>query len=85
MNYWDSYDYPEGDPKVRITFGAQQSGSPIVAWLGIYGKTVVPPKVNVEAEYSIYTTDKAEARRIMNAYADDFIRERNLGSVVVNP
>ncbi|EKT4561850.1 hypothetical protein QEM42_003044 [Pseudomonas putida] len=85
MNYWDSYDYPEGDPKVRITFGAQHAGTPVVAWLGLYGKTVVPPKVNVEAEYSIHTTDEAEARRIMNAHADDFIRERNIGSVVGKP
>ncbi|MDF2797129.1 MAG: hypothetical protein K0S85_4882, partial [Pseudomonas orientalis] len=26
MAHWDSYGYPEGDPKVWITFGTQRDG-----------------------------------------------------------
>lgn len=85
MNYWDSYDYPEHDPKVRIIFGSQRTGAPVVAWLGLYGKTVVPPKVNVEAEYSLDCSDELQARAVMNAHADQFIKERNLQSVLLNP
>ncbi|MET0950219.1 MAG: hypothetical protein ABWY17_17215 [Pseudomonas sp.] len=85
MKYWDSYDYPEGDPKVRIIFGPQQHGAPVIAWLGLYGKTVVPPKVNVEAEYSLSCTDEDEARKEMNARAEEFIKEQKLVSVLLNP
>jgi hypothetical protein len=34
MAYWDSYGYPENDPKVWITFGSQKDGPPQVAFLG---------------------------------------------------
>lgn len=85
MKYWDSYGYPEGDPKVRIIFGPQQHGAPVVAWLGLYGKTVVPPKVNVEAQFSLSCTDEDEAREVMNAHAEDFIKLNKLGSVLLNP
>lgn len=35
MAYWDSYGYPENDPKVWITFGPQKDGPPQVAFLGL--------------------------------------------------
>jgi hypothetical protein len=66
-------------------FGSQRTGAPVVAWLGLYGKTVVPPKVNVEAEYSLDCSDELQARVVMNAHADQFIKERNLQSVLLNP
>jgi hypothetical protein len=34
MAYWDSYGYPESDPKVWIMFGPQKDGPPQVAFLG---------------------------------------------------
>ena len=34
MASWDSYGYPENDPKVWITFGPQKDGPPQVAFLG---------------------------------------------------
>lgn len=34
MANWDSYGYPEDNPKVWITFGTQNGGPPSVAFLG---------------------------------------------------
>ena len=85
MRHWDSYNYPEDDPKVKIIFGPQQHGAPVIAWIGLYGTTVIPPKVNVKEQFSLRCTDEAEARKVMNAHADEFIKQNKLVSVLLNP
>lgn len=85
MKYWDSYEYPEGDPKVRVVFGPQSKGAPVIAWIGRYGATFVPPDAGVEAEFSLDCDNEDEARKVMNAHADKFIRDHDLKSVPFKP
>ena len=48
MAYWESYEYPEDAPKVKISFGPQRVGPPTIAWIGRLDKAVEPPRVGIE-------------------------------------
>jgi len=78
MAYWESYEYPEDAPKVKISFGPQRVGPPTIAWIGRLDKAVEPPRVGIEEEFSGPWNDEEHARQQMNAHADAFIARKKL-------
>lgn len=78
MAYWDSYDYPEHEPKVKISFGPQRDRPPTIAWIGRLDHDIQPPRVGVEEEFAGPWDDEEHAREQMNAHADAFIDRKKL-------
>lgn len=84
MEHWDSYDYPEENPIVRIFFDGKEKGRPVTAWICKFGRTAIPPRVGVEETHSVDSDDEVQAKIIMNAHADKLIKRDKLKSVLMD-
>jgi hypothetical protein len=76
MASWDSYGYPENDPKVWITFGPQKDGPPQVAFLG----PIRPPEGAVEyyQEVAGRWSDEIVAHEELDKIAQALIEQKGL-------
>lgn len=83
MEYWNSYDYPENKPIVRIFFDRKEKGRPVTAWICKFGRTAIPPRVGVEEAHSVDSDNEEKAKSIMNAYAEKLIERDKLKSVLL--
>ncbi|MGO4102030.1 hypothetical protein [Pseudomonas sp. TAF7] len=79
MAYWDSYGYPESDPKVWITFGPQKDGPPQVAFLGpIQPEADSPKAVEYYQEVAGRWTDELAAHEELDKIAQALIEQKCL-------
>jgi hypothetical protein len=79
MAYWDSYGYPESDPKVWITFGPQKNGPPQVAFLGpIQAESDSPKAVEYYQEVAGRWTDELAAHEELDKIAQALIEQKRL-------
>jgi len=79
MAYWDSYGYPESDPKVGITFGPQKDGPPQVAFLGpIQPEGDSPKAVEYYQEVAGRWTDELAAHEELDKIAQALIEQKCL-------
>ncbi|WP_314355690.1 hypothetical protein [Pseudomonas rhodesiae] len=80
MAHWDSYDYPQDSPKVKITFGPQREGHPVVAFLGKLEQPEQPGPMNpayLEEVKGPWASEE-EARTALNLRAEQLIHHRKL-------
>ncbi|WP_455884707.1 hypothetical protein [Pseudomonas spelaei] len=80
MAYWDSYGYPESEPKVWITFGTQKDGPPQVAFLGPIRQPEGDSAKAVEyyQEVAGRWIDERAAHDDLNEIAQDLIEHKRL-------
>lgn len=79
MAYWDSYGYPESDPKVWITFGPQKDGPPQVAFLGLIQPEGDSPKADKYfQEVGGRWTDELAAHEELDKIAQAIIEQKRL-------
>ena len=80
MAYWDSYGYPENDPKVWITFGSQKDGPPQVAFLGPIRQPEgdSPKAVEYYREVVGRWTDEFVAHEELDRLAQSIIEQKRL-------
>jgi hypothetical protein len=80
MAHWDSYGYPEGDPKVWITFGTQRDGPPSVAFLGPIRQPEghSPKAVEYYQEVAGRWFDEIAAHQELDQLAQSLIDQKNL-------
>lgn len=80
MAYWDSYGYPENEPKVWIAFGTQKDGPPQVAFLGPIRQPQGDSSKAVEyyQEVAGRWTDERAAHDDLNKIAKDLIEHKRL-------
>ncbi|WLI14367.1 MULTISPECIES: hypothetical protein [Pseudomonas] len=79
MAYWDSYGYPESDPKVWITFGPQKDGLPQVAFLApILPEDDSPKADEYYQEVAGRWTDELAAHEELDKIAQALIEQKCL-------
>lgn len=80
MACWDSYGYPEDDPKVRITFGPQNGGPPSVAFIGPLHQPEghSPKAVQYFKEVKGHWDDEFKAREELDKISQAIIEQKKL-------
>ncbi|RON12142.1 hypothetical protein [Pseudomonas frederiksbergensis] len=80
MTHWDSYGYPENDPKVWITFGPQKNGPPSVAFIGPirHPEGDSPKAVEHYQEVAGRWTDELVAHEELDKMAQAIIEQKHL-------